>query len=348
VLSPAGVASMISPRRLVLALVLALGSLAAPTSVRADEAENYQLLQAMPRERRLALAENLERFDKLDRAEQAAIRNLDAEIARKDPVEQARYRALLRRYHLWVNGLTDDQKKELKEAPTAEARFAAARKFRAKDAQTSHSGPRLAGIRTGDFGLLGPIEAAHLLKVWNKLTPAKKAEIEKQHERGRLFAAIRAETKAVGVRRDPFPTDHEADFISRIEGDPDLKKVLGPFARSADSAQKKNDAAQKKAESARRWFEHPFAEFLYFEENRPHAVSQKNLERFSAACPAWLHSMTDPLSADDARQYLTILYRRLYPPPNEMPADPKPTQGPASPPASPRPAAKKASNSGPV
>ena len=66
----------------------------------------------MPRERRVALSENLERFDKLNPAEQAAIRKLDAEIARKDPVEQARYRSLLRRYHLWVNSLTDEEQKD--------------------------------------------------------------------------------------------------------------------------------------------------------------------------------------------------------------------------------------------
>ncbi len=301
----------------------------------------------MPRERRLALAENLERFDKLDRAEQAAIRKLDAEIARKDPVEQARYRALLRRYHLWVIGLTDDQKRELREAPTSEARFATARKFRAKDAQTSLSVPRLGGIRTGDFGLLGPFEAAHLLKVWNKLLPARKAEIEKQHERGRLFTAIRAEAKSVGVRREPFPAEDEAVLIPRIEGDADLKQIFGPFAKGSDAPPRKNEAAQKKAETAKKWLEHPFAEFLYFEEHRPPAVSQKDLERFSAACPAWLHSMTDPLSPEDARQYLTILYRRLYPHPGEMPTDQKPPQSPAKGPVAPKPALKKAVNPGP-
>ena len=100
--------------------------------------------------------------------------------------------------------------------------------------------------------------------------------------------------------------------------------------------------------AARKWFEHPFAEFLYFEENRPPAVSQKNLERFSADCPPWLHSMTDPLSPDDARQYLTILYRLLYPHPGEMPTETKSTKAATGPPAAPRPAAKKAGNPGPI
>ena len=242
---------MISRRRLAPALVLALGVLAVPAPGGADEAENYQLLQAMPRERRLALAENLERFDKLDRAEQAAIRKLDAEIARKDPVEQAKYRALLRRYHLWVNGLTDEQKRELREAPTSEARFAIARKFRAKEAQTSRSGPRLGGIRTGDFGLLGPYEAAHLLRVWNKLSPAKKAEIEKQHERGRLFAAIRAEAKAAGVRLRAVPRRRGGQVHLPDRGGRRPEAGLRAVPQGVRRGPKKNDAAQKKAESPR-------------------------------------------------------------------------------------------------
>ena len=59
--------------------------------------------------------------------------------------------------------------------------------------------------------------------------------------------------------------------------------------------------------------------------------------------------MTDPLSPDDARQYLTILYRLLYPYPGEMPAESSPTKAATSQPAAPpRPAAKKASTPGPA
>ncbi len=37
--------------------------------------------------------------------------------------------------------------------------------------------------------------------------------------------------------------------------------------------------------------------------------------------------MLDPLSPDDARAYLTILYRLLYPEPGEMPVETKARQG---------------------
>lgn len=337
-----------APRRpTAAAFLLALASVIAPDPARADEAENSRRLQAMPRERRVALAENLERFDKLDATERAAIRKIDAAIAARDPVDQARYRTVLRRYHLWANGLTDDQKRDLKAAETPEARFALARKFRSKAVPAGGPGPRIAGIRTGNFGLVGPYEAAHMLKVWNKLTPARKAEIEKQQERGRLFAAIRAESRPSGVKFEPFPAADDSSYAARLEGDPSFKPLLGPMVRWPDPTVKKVDPAQKKAENPQRRFEHPLAEFLYFDDHRPRPVAQKDLERFASACPEWLHAMTDPLSPDDARDYLTIIYRLLYPHPSEIPPVPKAAKAPSNPTAGPKPVPKQPTSSDP-
>jgi hypothetical protein len=333
---------MSRPRRLFAPVMLGLAALAASPSSPTDEAENYRQLEAMPRERRIALSENLERFDKLDPAERAAIRKLDAEIARRDPVEQARYRSLLRRYHLWVNGLTEDQKAALKAAQGPDGRFNVARKFRLKELEGATSGPRLYGIRTGDFGLIGPHEAASLLRIWNKLTTARKAEIEKHPERGRLTAEIRAQAKSVGVQLHPFPIADEKLYDPRLEADEGFKKLLGPFARRVDAHPRKAEDARAKGEAVQKKFELRFAEFLYFEEHKPRPVSQKNLERFSATCPGWLHAMLDPLSSDDARAYLTILYRQIYPEPGEMPADSRPAKAATSPtPAPARPGPKR-------
>ena len=154
----------------ILIVLVALAAAPAPTG---DENDRYALLQAMPRERRAALYENLERFEQLPPAEQAAIRKLDAQISRKEPIEQAKYRALLHRYHLWVNTLSEDQKKSLKEAGSDQARFNLALKLRQKELREVPSGPRFFGLRTGEYGLVGPYEAAHLLKIWNKLKPEK-------------------------------------------------------------------------------------------------------------------------------------------------------------------------------
>ena len=314
-----------------------LAVVAGSCAIAGDEAENYRRLQAMPRERRVALSENLERFDQLDPAEQASIRKLDAELARLDPVEQARYRSLLRRYHLWANGLTEEQKAKLNEAASPEARFNQARKFRLKELQDGSTGPRIFGIRTGDYGLIGPLEAAYLLKTWNRLTPAQRFELEKEQDPRRLFAEIRARSKGVGVTYQPLPITDEEHLDARLDRDEAFKKQLGPFAKRLEAA--------KKGDTPRKRFEQRFTEFLYFEDHPPKPVTQENLERFSSACPGWLHAMLDSLSPDDARNYLTILYRLLYPEPTEMPADAKPSTAPK--PATARPGTKKPGAGGP-
>jgi hypothetical protein len=338
---------MSRPPRFFAPLTLGLAALAASPASPGDEAENLRQLQAMPRERRIALSENLERFDKLDPAERAAIRKLDAEIARKDPVEQARYRSLLRRYHLWVNGLSDEERAQLKAAEGTEARFNLARKIRLKELEGGPPGPRVAGIRTGDLGLLRPYEAANLLRIWKHITPARKLELERQRDRGSLFKEILGHQALVGAFQS-FPAAEEKRLEARLDGDETYKKQISPFIRRPEVNAKKAEAAPKWA-AFQRLNQLRFAEFLYFEEPKPKAVSRPNLERFSASCPNWLHEMVDPLSPDDARAYLTILYRLLYPEPGEMPAEARPARGSAEPkPSTAKPGSNKSGSAGPL
>jgi hypothetical protein len=291
--------------------LLGLAALAGSPATLGDESDNLRQLLAMPRERRIALSDNLERFDKLDPAERDAIRKLDAEIARSNPVEQARYRSLLRRYHLWVNGLTEEQRDKLKAAGGPEARYNLASNFRLKEKGTGSASPSVSGIRTGSFGIMGPHEVAYLLRIWKLITPLRKSEIEKEEPRKRI-QSILAQHREKGVANQPFPEAEEKHYHAQIVGDPTLKRLL-PSPPLAKKAAPKPD-------------ERRLAEFLYFEEHKPKAVLQANLERFSASCPNWLLEMLDPLSPDDARAYLTIVYRLLYPEPGEIPADVKPAK----------------------
>ena len=296
-----------------------------------DDLENLRQLQAMPRERRAALAENLERFDKLSPDEQAAIRRIDSGLVRKDPVERARYRAVLRRYHAWLNGLTDDQKAQLEAAGSDEAKLDLAVKLRRDQKEDGEAaGPRLFGIRTGDYGVVGPHEMAHLLRIWKLLTPAKKVELGRLTPRNRLFREVHAQGKSVGVTFLPFPAAEKEKYDARLDANDAFKKQLGPLARRAEPAKKAADA-QARADTVPRWVDLRFAEFLYYEEHKPASVSQVNLEQFAASAPEWLREMIDPLSPDDARAYLTIVYRLLYPEPGEMPVDPRAAKAMASP-----------------
>jgi hypothetical protein len=329
-------------------IVLSLAALAASPASLNDEDENYRQLQAMPRERRIALLENLERFDKLDPSEQKAIRKLNAEIAKRDPVAQLRYRSLIHRYHSWANGLTEDQKQALKSTEDPEARFKLAKTYRLKEKAGPAPGPRVFGIRTGYFGLVGPHEGAYLLRVWNRLTPAKKTEIERQPEHQHLFAEIRALGKTVGVQSHGFPLAEDRVYDSRLDGDETFKKQLGQYAKRVDVASKKSEAAANKCEPVPKRFELRFTEFLHFEDHKPKPVSQQNLERFSASCPNWFHAMLDPLSPDEARNYLTILYRQIYTDNGEFPSDTKATKSSTAPtPGANRPSSKKSGPAAP-
>jgi hypothetical protein len=187
------------------------------------------------------------------------------------------------------------------------------------------------------------------LRIWNKLLPPQKAEIEKKQERGHILAEIRAQNKSAGVQFQPFSVAEEKHYDAELDANKAFKDQLGlPYTRRVDLAPKKSaEAAHAKGEPVPKKFELRFTEFLYFEAHKPKPVSQKNLERFSDSCPAWLHSMLDSLSPDDARNYLTILYRQMYPEPSEMPADAKPATK-AAPGATPSPARTNTKKSGPA
>ncbi len=291
-----------------------------------DDLQNRQFLETLPRDRRATLADNLERFDRLSGAEQTAIRRLDKEIEKSEPEDQARYRALLQHYHLWFQGLTDEQRSTLLATSDLDERFQLARKFRlAESSGPKRDGPRIARIRTGDLGMISPSQMAPLLKIWIGLPPDKRAEIEKK-PLAKIRDDLRGHAKAAKVKFDPFPPDQEQIYEQKLEKDDEFKPLIEQMIRKVEQAAKKSEA-HKKAEAVQKRFEHPYAEFLYFEDHHPAPVDPGRFNRFGESCPEWLHAMTDSLSAEDARDYFTILYRLIYPIPNEMPEPTKPSKG---------------------
>ncbi len=79
------------------------------------------------------------------------------------------------------------------------------------------------------------------------------------------------------------------------------------------------------------------AENYYFIEHPPETVDPENLLRFETALPSWFRPSFDPLPPDEARRRLTILYRLVYPHPQEMPVEkaPRPSPRPRPPRRSP-------------
>lgn len=296
----------------------------------ADEALNRRLLETLPLDRRASLAENLERFDRLDPAERAAIRRLDESIAASEPVDRSRYQTLLQRYHLWFQGLPEEQRAALLGIGDLDERFRRAQAIRqAELSGPRREGPRIAKIRIGEYGVLGPFEAAFLIKVWGKLSPQRQAEIARKPP-ARIREDLKAEAGAAGVQLDQLPANQERSYAAKLAQDDEFRPLLDSVIRRVEQAIRKGDATRK-ADNAQKRFEHPYAEFLYFDEHRPRPVAPELLERFAESCPDWFHGMTDSLSADDARDYCTLVYRLIYPA-GEMPEPPRPAKagpGPA-------------------
>lgn len=284
--------------------VLLLG-LALPFLVGAGEEENWQRLRSMPRERRVLLAEKIREFDRLSRADQSAIRALDEKLATLPPAEQANYRAVLRRYHLWLQTLSDKERAQLAEAATPKEKLALITKLRPPQSKDTDQGPTSLLFQLADLRGQTPFEVAQMLRHWFQLSPAEQAEIEKLGVRDRMKRLLElARQSKLAPLPQLSPKDEEATTQQ-------LDKRLQTKSWLRNQLRKDSE---KQAIERRRLVAN-----YYFVANPPKPVSPANLLRFETAMPSWIRSSFDHLSPEEARRRLTILYRLIYPANEEIP-----------------------------
>jgi hypothetical protein len=309
-------------RRPIAPIVVLLLTSAAPIARADDEGENRKRIEAMPRERRLHLSEVLDKqFDALPPAERTAIRDLDASLVKLDPEVQARYRTLLRRYHVWAGGLDDAQRKQLADAGSIDARLALAAKWKKaeREADTRRRRNLVMGVHPGDLGTIPPFEMANALRVWIELNPRERAEVEKHDRIPQRLSALRMLGFKKRIFGRPFNDATEESLLARLENDERVKTTFPKWVAKREKKAEPDPA--KKAVVLNPL--HQLAESLYFMEHPPEPVSPAHLEQFDADIPVWLRATLDPLPPDDARRRLTILYRQIYPPGKEIPPPPK-------------------------
>lgn len=319
------------------ALVLSMFAVAVVATARADEPANWKRLEAMPREQRLQLSKTLEEFDALPSGERAAIRDLDAALAKLPPEVQARYRVVLRRYHVWVAGLDDDQKKKLAEAGSVDAKLALVTGWRKaeREADTRARKNLIFGINPSDLNTIPPFEMAYLLRVWQKLDDKDRAQVEKIEKMPLRLLDLNRRGRQMGIFLRPFPAEKEAALVKRLAADEKVKAVFGRWiAKTEEPTEAAKNFARRPVNPI-----HQLAESLYFIENPPEPVASARLVQFDAEIPNWLRATLDPLPPDEAKRQLTILYRQIYPPGQEIPP---PTKAePSKPKAAPRPSTPK-------
>ncbi|WP_410001689.1 hypothetical protein [Singulisphaera sp. GP187] len=260
----------------------------------------------MPREQRAILAEKVREFDRLSRAEKTAIRTLDEKLATLSPSEQANYRAVLRRYHLWLQTLTEDERTRLSEAATPKEKLALIAKIRDGQGKDVDQGPTYLLFQLADLRGRSPFEVAHMLRFWFTLTPAERAEIEKLGVRDRVRRLLELSRQA---KIGPFPQ------LSPKDEEETAKQLEKRLQAKGWLRNQLNKDSEKQAIDRRRLVNN-----YYFVVNPPKPVSPANLLRFETAMPSWIRMTFDHLAPEEARRRLTILYRLIYPAEKEIPA----------------------------
>src|SRR4051812_11828299 len=109
---------MSTARRLAILSASVLATLVLSAAVPGPEEPNWRRLRSMPREERVRLADKLKAFDALPTGDQEAVRALDRAIAAEPEENRANDFAVLRRYHLWLGGLTEAQRADLGRLPS--------------------------------------------------------------------------------------------------------------------------------------------------------------------------------------------------------------------------------------
>jgi hypothetical protein len=279
-----------------------------------DRDQNWARLRSLPGSERQRLVENLKKFDLLYTTEkQRAIRELDQKLNELDPERRMRYFAVLRNYHNWLNELPDKKQDELEETPPGE-RMALVKKLVVDYPVPNMTTPQL--LQITDLGDYTPFELASLFKTWQALSPEARIRIGKaanvQKRTQELFDAGDEQKIAREIKPPDF--DEEA-AVAKFERFPQSKRpalLLGPL--------------KSKAESVRSQIVRRQAINFYFTKPKhaPKAVTEERLGRFLASFPPWLQSSFDQYPPDEARRRLKIVYRLVFPYPDEIKAASRP------------------------
>jgi hypothetical protein len=298
------------------------------SAVAADD-ENWQRLRSTPRQRRLELSSKLEQFDSLDRDQQSAIREIDRSVSSLPQTDRVNSYATLHRYHLWLQGLPEAQRNEINAAPPGK-RMSVVSKVMSEQASQGSTTPLF--VRLTDIGGVSPFELANRIKIWHELSPAQKSELNRMQDPNHRLRRLK--DFGLKLKIEPIPQPKM----------PDEEKTLDRLAKRQAFAMLRHNEGLLKQLNAKQLL----PELVYFLDNPPAPVKPENLVRFGRELPVWIRSHFDPLPPDEARRRLTILYRLIFPPPQEFkehtpastapsPASPKPAPSPAKPATNPTP-----------
>jgi hypothetical protein len=317
-------------------------------STELDEA--WARLRAKSPSQRNQLKASLDRFDQvLTTKQQTSLRELDQRIGKLSTEDRLHYYAVLRRYHNWLQSLPENVKTSLLDMTPAE------RISRIRDLVAKYPVPNLntpVWMQFADSAGGSPIEMAAVFKIWQEMTPEQRREIEKLPPKTRRPQVLLKNSRGYRVMQETKPSGFiERDWIPKaeirlrqyLELDPELKELIAKSEVKADltpAKQKIQDAVEKfKMLRLRR----QAINLYYLEQPPPPRVESERLTQFLTEMPPWIRSAFDSFPADEARRRLTLVYRLVFPHPQEFksraqakPSGTQPDKA-VSPPALPQP-----------
>jgi len=310
--------------------------------------ENRARYLQMPPPAREELHQSLRRFDERLRPEQQrAARSIDDRLAAMTPEERDAYLVVLRRHHNWLASLPEPARDELLSLPTNQ-RLDRMRTLFAK--YPPPSGEARSPLDFIQIGGTGIFEVAALCKTWLAIAPQDREKIDGLPAGDRLTELVRVGRER-GIPRELVPEDFSLEsWTERAETR--IKELREEATNPNDWIGKLetriNAAAERLAEGKQRVppFLHRLAVNLYLQEHKPaHPVDPVRLSRFLDAMPPWIQSTFYPFPSDEAKKRLTLVYRLVFPHPEEFqspsgggmsaPPPPAAARPEASPPPSP-------------
>ena len=340
------------------ALAFGLAAVAAAGAVTLDDAGKEWFLRKSSAERE-QLREALRRFDmNLNADEQRAARDLDARLEALPEDDREEYFRVLRRYHNWLRQLPERDRNMLAAMPVD------ARLKRIRELVVANPPPTEAAGAPLDFiqiGGTGAFELAALCKTWLALSPEERKHIDSLGAGVRKSELIK-KGRELKIPSPPRSSDSDkvrarflfelrpADFDEEhwiTEAESRIQELNAPGLGPRDWLSKiqakfeQADANGVENGMRSRMLLRRFAVNLYVEEHKlEHPVDSARLAQFYEAMPSWIRSTFGPFSGDEVRRRLSVLYRILYPFPEEFRTVPavKPTASvPGAKPAAPDP-----------
>ncbi len=283
------------------------------------DVDRTRFLSKSPAERD-RLRESLLRFDmRLTPEEQRSAKALDARLGALPDDERDEYLIVLRRYHNWLQQLPERLRDSILADPPDR------RLKRIQELAAKYPPPDWRPSSSIDFlqvGGTGIFELAGLCKAWLSLSPADRKAVDGL-EVGRRKEELARRGRDLKIPRELRPADFdEAHWMEEVEARfRDLRSTAsGPRDWLAKiEARFEAGGANADALPRARPFLRRLAENLYVEE-RPieHPVDPARLEQFFVAIPSWIQSTFGGYTGDEARRRLTMVYRLVYPHPEEF------------------------------